>query len=69
MFNSSKLYQLRHSLQKKYAKYRNGLLTQEEYIAEIKPIDKEIDRLEMSTLQDIPALKGSSSLLSHRQES
>ena len=67
MFNSSKLYRLQHSLHKIYARYRNGLITQKEYIATIKPIDKEIDKLEMSTLQDIPALKGSSSLLFHKQ--
>ncbi len=69
MLNSSKLYQLQHRLQKKYEKYRDGSISEKEYITLIKPIDQEIDNIEMSTLRDTPALRGSFLQLSHKQES
>ncbi len=69
MQNTSKLYQLHHRLKKKYEMYKNSFITQEEYIEQIKPIDQEIDNLELSTLQDTPALKESFLQLSQKQES
>ena len=56
-------------LEENYEQYISGEITQEEYIRRIKPIDQAIDKFEMSILQDNPVLKGSSLLLSHKQES
>jgi len=56
-------------LEENYKQYISGEITEKEYLRRIKPIDEEIDKLEMSTLQDTPVLKGSSLLLSHKQES
>jgi len=48
-----------------YLRYRNGLITQEEYQCHIKPLDTAIDALELQTLiskfQDNPAYEISSS--------
>lgn len=55
-----KLLQLQKMLEKEYRQYRLGKITQKEYLMHVKPIDQEISKIEMSTLQDIPALRGSS---------
>ena len=55
-------------LEENYKQYISGEITQKEYIRRIKPIDQAIDKLEMSILQDTPALKGSSLLHSQKQE-
>ena len=48
-----------------YISYRNGLITQEEYQTKVKPLDKEIDTLELECLihylEDNPAYQISSS--------
>ncbi len=59
-----KLSSLRAKLTDKYSSYKKGLISEEEYLHKIKPIDQEIDNIEMSTLPDTLALKGSSSQLS-----
>ena len=56
-------------IEENYKLYVSGEITEKEYLCRIKPIDEEIDNIEMSTLQDTLALKGSSLLLSHKQES
>ena len=47
-------------LEENHKLYTSRQITEKEYLIRIKPIDKEIDKLEMSTLQDSPALRGSS---------
>jgi len=59
---------LQKMLEEYYGQYRSGKITQKEYLALIKPIDQVIDNLEMATLQDIPALKGSSLLQVRKPE-
>ncbi len=54
------LLQLQKMLEKEYQRYKLGDITQKEYLVRVKPIDQEIGKIEMSTLQDIPALRGSS---------
>jgi hypothetical protein len=54
------LLKLRKRLSDEYLCYKKGLITEKEYCLRVKPIDMEIDKLEMSTLQDILGLKGSS---------
>ena len=48
-------------LEENYTLYRSGTISEYEYLVRIKPIDKEIGKLEMSTLLDNLVLKGSSS--------
>jgi len=55
-----KLLQLQKMLEEEYQQYKLGEITQKEYLMRIKPIDQEISKIEMSTLQDTPALRGSS---------
>ena len=64
-----KLLQLQKILEEEYRRYKLGEITQKEYLMRIKPIDQEISKIEMSTLQDIPALRGSSLLHFQMQES
>ena len=63
-----KLLQLQKMLEEEYRQYKLGEITQKEYLVRIKPIDQEIGKIEMSTLQDIPALRGSSLLHFQMQE-
>ena len=60
----NKLSVLRNRLMQEYITYKEGLISQQEYLKRIKPIDQAIDNIEMSTLQDTPALKEPSSQLS-----
>ncbi len=53
------LLQLQKRLEEAYRQYKLDKITQKEYLILIKPIDREIDKIEMSTLQDIPDLRGS----------
>ena len=69
MYISNPLKLMQKMLEENYEQYISGEITEKEYLVRIKPIDEEIGRLEMSTLQDTLALKGSSLLHSHRQES
>ncbi len=55
-------------LEENYKQYISGEITEKEYLCRIKPIDEEIDKLEMSTLLDIPALKEAFLLYSQMQE-
>ena len=57
MFISDPLKLMQKMLEENYNQYISGEITQKEYLIRIKPIDEEIGKLEMSTLQDIPALK------------
>lgn len=63
-----KLLRLQKMLEEEYQRYKLGMITQKEYLVCVKPIDKEIGKIEMSTLQGIPALRGSSLLHFQRQE-
>ncbi len=69
MFHTKKLQQLQQELESEYFFYRSGSISEKEYLERARPIDKAITELEMSTLQDTLALKGSSLLLSRKQES
>ncbi len=60
MFLTNPLKLMQKMLEENYKQYLFGEITQTEYITRIKPIDEAIDKLEMSTLQDILALKESS---------
>ena len=51
----NKLLQLHRQLTAEYYSYRSGAITEKEYLKRAKPIDMEIGRLEMSTLQGTPA--------------
>ena len=55
-----KLLQLQKILEEEYRRYKLGEITQKEYLMRIKPIDQEISKIEISTLQDTLAVKGSS---------
>ncbi len=63
-----KLLQLQKMLEEEYRQYKLGEITQKEYLMRVKPIDQEIGKIEMSTLQDTPALRGSSLLHCQMQE-
>ena len=45
-----------------YTLYKEEKINEKEYLAHIKPIDKIIDSIELSTLQDNPVQKESSLL-------
>ncbi len=64
----SHLLYLQRILAKEYSLYRSGLISDNEYLHRVKPIDQAIDSLEMATLQDIPVLKGSFSPYTQKQE-
>ncbi len=55
-----KLLQLQKMLEEAYRQYKLGEITQKEYLVRVKPIDQEIGKIEMSTLQGTPALRESS---------
>ncbi len=57
----------RAELTKEYDFYIKGLISEDEYLERIKPIDQKIDNLEMSTLRGILALKESFLQLSQKQ--
>ena len=62
MFDIYDLYRQEFAL---FSCYRAGKLTQEQYLAYMKPLDKAISELEMLTLKDNPVLKKAS--LQHSQ--
>ncbi len=66
---SQNLDHLHKRLELAYKWYKNGIISEEDYLVFIKPIDQAIDSLEMSTLLDTPVCQGSSSPLSHMPES
>jgi len=68
-YSANSLKQLQNSLTNEYNSYRKGAISEIEYCARVKPIDEAIGKLEMATLQDTLALRGSSSLLSQKPES
>ena len=69
MYITNPLKLMQKMLEENYKQYITGEITEKEYLIRIKPIDQAIDKLEISTLQDTPALKGSSSQLSQLPES
>jgi len=52
-----KLTALHHMQMKCYAAYREGDITIETYLAQMKPVDEAIARMEMATLRGIPGVK------------
>ncbi len=68
-YSANSLKQLQKSLTDEYISYKAGVISEIEYCARAKPIDEAISKLEMATLQDTLALRGSSSLLSRKPES
>ena len=51
------LRDLQHEMQQYYALFQKGILSEKEYLSAIKPLDKAIDTLEMSTLSSYFVLK------------
>ena len=49
------LSNLQRSLATEYLSYKQGLISEQEYLARARPIDMEISKLEISTLQGTPA--------------
>jgi len=68
MVHTKKLHLLQKKLESEYYSYRQGSISEQEYCSRAKPIDKEIDKLEMATLQDRLVLKAISSLHFQMQE-
>ena len=64
MYITNPLKLMQKMLEENYKQYISGEITEKEYLHRIKPIDEEINKLEMSTLPDTLALKGSSLRLS-----
>ena len=54
---STPLQIMQKMLRENYHLYVSGDISEYEYLVRIKPIDKEIGRLETSTLQGNPALR------------
>ncbi len=59
MVYRKKLYLLKKKLEAEYYTYRQGFISEKEYCSRAKPIDKEIDKLEMATLQGSLVWQGS----------
>ena len=59
---------LHRSLMHEYMAYKQGKITQQEYLERAKPIDSDIMKMEMSTLPGMTALKGSFLLHFQKQE-
>ena len=68
MHRNNTLQQLQKMLMDEYLSYREGTISEKEYLIRAKPIDEAIDNLEMATLRGIPALRGSSLPHTHMQE-
>ena len=62
----NKLSVFRSRLMQEYDTYMEGLISQQEYLKRIKPIDQAIDNIEMSTLQGNLALPTTSSERLHK---
>lgn len=58
-FYNKRLLSLQKQLMGEYISYRQGDITEEEYLTRAKPIDMEIGALEMSILRDTLGLKES----------
>jgi len=69
MYILDPLKMMQKMLMENYALYRSGEITVNEYLIRIKPIDAEIQKLELATLPDTLVLKESFSLHSHRLKS
>ena len=68
MFILNPLKLMQKMLEENYKQYISGEIPQKEYLIRIKPIDEAIGKLEVSTLQDIPALKEAFLLYSQMRE-
>ena len=66
MQNNIRLFSLHNELKQHYKAFREGIINEDQYLALVKPIDQEIDQIEMANLRDIPALKEASLLLSRK---
>jgi len=67
MIFTEKLDTLHQKLMCEYMAYKNGDISQKEYLFRAKPIDSEIEKIEMFTLQGRAALRGSSLLHFQKQ--
>jgi hypothetical protein len=68
MYITNPLKLMQKMLEENYQQYIYGEITEKEYLYRIKPIDEEIGKLEMATLQDIPDLKEAFLLYSQMRE-
>lgn len=65
-FYNKRLLSLQKQLMREYISYKEGDITEEEYLTRAKPIDLKISTLEMSILRDTLGLK--ESFLPHIQK-
>ncbi len=68
MVDRNELQQLQKMLMKEYILYKQGLISEKEYLIRVKPIDMAIGKLEMATLQDTLVLSEASLQHSLMQE-
>ena len=66
--NSTALTHLQYKMQQYYWLFQLGLMNEKEYLSAIKPLDKAIDTLEMSTLKESFAWQEASSTPFHVPE-
>jgi hypothetical protein len=59
---------LHHEMQKHYALFQSGFISEKEYLSAIKPLDKAIDTLEMSILKEYLVWQEASSIPFHVPE-
>ncbi len=57
MYITNPLKLMQKMLEENYKQYTSGEITEKEYLARVKPIDKAIGKLEMATLQGTPVLQ------------
>ena len=60
MANTFSLDQLHIMMEWEYKQYKDGFISEKQYLTLIKPIDQVIDNIEMSILQELPVWKESS---------
>ena len=68
MIFAEQLRDLHKKLMRDYMAYKEGEITQKEYLIRANTIDREIEKMEVSTLPGTSALKGSFLLHSQKQE-
>ena len=69
MNNEQLLRQLQKKLMDEYNAYKDGAISEKEYITRAKPLDEAIGDLEMATLRDTPVWREAFSPPSPKQES
>ena len=68
MIHEKELQQLQKKLMDEYLSYREGTITEKEYLIRAKPLDEAIGKLEMATLLGTPVWREAFSQLSQMPE-